>query len=1041
MKRNSYTDVDDFVEVVSPLTGNLLMVNNSDTMFQISKDVEIERVRIVASSQEDHWMQFTDQRRPQGAYREALLAFNTAQTVESYRSFIDELILQMRKIDKESEEKKRQKGMKARGIDLLVRLWADGLLGWPTRYPFKDGTKIKFNEFTLKHHLAWFIDVRDACASKTPSVKVRSASIILRSAMTTIGVRELGDLTPANVDPKRWLLLEKSYSTAIKSLMTAQKLRCGKAVVFPSLRWAQPLAEERWSPSHGAQDVPPELEAWGTALTSWIEASQSDLRRRRALAGYIVSYVRSLNPMPVDPTAYCRRDQGVSISFPEWLDAEMPSFGDRHRSKLTNLAREFFAWWIDTALMIEDDFGRPMVDQAYWNPMPRIRMSASPAQTHREAMPTRYIREVVEILTENDFAWGKKAFSDYFAWFNPAKDEWERTWSPVRVICLLVKLHLPLRTFQVRMLDSGEFDHEVYRKGEWVMNKAAATKGKSSTMVRRGVLRRFEDRRVGRTFTGFFINTNKTADRIKDAQARGYEIPWQNDAVIGYLEMLRDWQERCNVQSAPLAWADINERELLAQHSLETLRQRGEVSFLFRDPCGPDRRFPIRASKVSSMWNSLVDELERRVFERGERLPHGGKIGFVKTRDPSGRVTSPVYDLHTLRVSLLTAYATEGGVPIEILSKCVAGHASLLMTIYYIKTGPAYMTEQLALAQERILASERENLKRFMVDATLDQLQDALAFNDAAGTQAVLDTSPGSWVIGDKGICPVGGSLCGIGGPKATKIGSRADDHMPVPGGPKNCVRCRFFITGPAFLGGLVAHFNAVGLKLIEASSKYQEHTVRIKEIEDDMSAGSGDGKHSTTVQLLDLAYERQSAVMQAVDELAMNWHAAYRLVERSRALTVPRSGASGAPAVSLVLAGSQSDLEVAIEMTTDFEVINAVCQVAQVYPSEDSVLANLRRSRVLDAMLLRSGCKPVFASLSDAEAIGVGNEFVAFLMARLGRVETNALVEGRRMLSGAGVVQEATEFLAQLTRSPVPLSAIVDQQRTAAPRLQSEGP
>lgn len=1037
MKRETYCEVGNFTEVVSPLTGNHLHVNMSDSMFHLSKEVSVERVRTIAKAQEGHWEQMTSQRRPVGPYREALLAFNTVQTVEMYRRCVDVLILRMTELDEHCKQRPKLRGMKARGLDLLVRLWADGLLGWPTRHPFKSVPHLNFNDFTLLHHMTWFCDVRDACASKVPYVKVRCASIVLRSAMTTIGVRELGDLTPASIDPQRWAGVEKSYFTAVKALMTAQKLRYDEAIVFPSLRWAQPLAQARWEPSHGAQDLPPALEAWGTALASWIQASHHDLRRRRAVARYLVSYVRALTPMPIDPTAYCRRNQSVLISFPEWLDGELKRFAERHRGKLTNLAREFFAWWIATVLTIEDDFGRPMVRQEYWNPVPRIRMAAGAAQTHREAMPTRYIRELVAVLTEEDFAWGRKALTDYFAWFNHNQNRWERIWSPVRVICLLVKLHLPLRTFQVRMLDSGEFDHEVYRKGEWIRNEGNVPTGRSSAALRRGVLRRFEDRRVGRTFTGFFINTNKTADRLKDPDARGYEIPWQNDAVIDYLEMLRDWQERHNMQSAPLAWSEINERELLAQYSLETLRQRGEVSFLFRDPCGPDRRYPIRASKVSSMWNMLMDEMERRVYERGERLPDGSKICFVKARDANGRVTAPVYDLHTLRVSLLTAYATEGGVPIEILSKCVAGHASLLMTLYYIKTGPAYVTEQLALAQERILAGERENLKRFMVDATLDQLDDALAFNDGAATKAVLETSPGSWVIGDKGICPVGGSLCGIGGPKATKIGSRADDHMPVPGGPKNCVRCRFFITGPAFLGGLVAHFNAVGLELTEASARYQDHGARIKEIEDEMSACSEDGASSATVQRLDLAYERQHAVMLAVDELATNWHAAYRLVERSRTLAVPSSGSSS---VSLVLAGSQRDLEVAIEMTTDFEVINAVCQVAHVYPSEDSTLANLRRSRLLDAMLSRSGCKPVFATLSDAEALGVGNEFVSFLVARLGRVETAALMEGRRMLSGSGVVDEASEFLAELTRTSVRLSTIMDQRRAANPRLQSGG-
>ena len=43
-------------------------------------------------------------------------------------------------------------------------------------------------------------------------------------------------------------------------------------------------------------------------------------------------------------------------------------------------------------------------------------------------------------------------------------------WSPVRWMALFVKLILPLRTFQVRMLDSGEADTWRYEKSKWIPN-------------------------------------------------------------------------------------------------------------------------------------------------------------------------------------------------------------------------------------------------------------------------------------------------------------------------------------------------------------------------------------------------------------------------------------------------------------------------------------------------------------------------------------------------------------------------------------------
>lgn len=43
-------------------------------------------------------------------------------------------------------------------------------------------------------------------------------------------------------------------------------------------------------------------------------------------------------------------------------------------------------------------------------------------------------------------------------------------WSPVTSMVLFIKLHLPLRTYQVRMLDSGEADTLRYENGNWIKN-------------------------------------------------------------------------------------------------------------------------------------------------------------------------------------------------------------------------------------------------------------------------------------------------------------------------------------------------------------------------------------------------------------------------------------------------------------------------------------------------------------------------------------------------------------------------------------------
>ena len=75
-----------------------------------------------------------------------------------------------------------------------------------------------------------------------------------------------------------------------------------------------------------------------------------------------------------------------------------------------NLASEFLEWLLDKHLSTPDDLGRPVRSPEHWNPVTRLSRKAQSIQTHREAIPTRYINEMIRILTERDFAWPKSIY-------------------------------------------------------------------------------------------------------------------------------------------------------------------------------------------------------------------------------------------------------------------------------------------------------------------------------------------------------------------------------------------------------------------------------------------------------------------------------------------------------------------------------------------------------------------------------------------------------------------------------------------------------
>jgi hypothetical protein len=1012
-----------FREAVSPITGNRIRVNLSYDKVYVPANLDICLARTLGAELPAFWEQQAATSgngwKSSRDMRSAFHAFVDIETRDGFMLAVD----QMLDIVAGAAEPRAQI---FRALMWLTRLWAHGLIAIPPKWTGEYRINCPVSDFTVGSHRVWLEDIVAVASVKSGRERLRTLGLALRIATTAVGVRELGDLTPATTFEKVRETMGTRASGIVRAILEAQSVRYGAVVNLTLKDWGLKMYRVRKKSDMGflwaaAQD--PTLEPWRLHLAEWL-AERPVKSMALKLGEFFLNYLLVNPAVTRNPEEFCRRTYVPAVPYRDWLEARHNN--ERALFDSNNLASEFMEWLLDKHLSAPDDLGRPVRSPRHWNPVTRLQRKAQAIQTHREAIPTRYINEMIRILIENDFAWPKSIVSEWLSWFNPDAGRWEKVWSPVRVSAMLLKLHLPLRTFQIRMLDSGEADSERYVDGRWVENVGPLAPERRA-VVRKGFLRKFTDRLTGRVHTGFFVNTNKTQDRGKDESDKGYEIPWQHADAIGVVAGLLRWQECHNPISAPARWADLHDATIVRTGRSGEFARRGGACFLFRDPCGTYRNEPLTDSRLRPFWVALLNELERRVAARGEVLADGSPIVFIDRRHPkSGEPLRPVYDLHTLRVSLITALATEGGVPIPILSKCVAGHASILMTLYYVKLGVPQITERLAEAQKKIGIEEQRNFVRFLQSAQHKKLASLVASNDTSGVTALHENTPGSWVVGDKGICPVGGALCSKGGPKLTTNVQLAD-YAPTPGGPRNCVRCRFFITGPAFLGGLVAHFNAIGVQLLAASERFRTKEAAIRRLEDEVAATEAQGLSSSLMADLQAAHDHRQRDMLEVDELAHSLHAVYRLTERCRAII---AGAKVLPPpdgqLNLVLVGNQADLEAAIEMTTDFELMNSVCQVAKVYPGDDSTLANLRRARILDAMLARNGHRPVFSALSEAEALAVGNEFVNLLTGRLGQADIVALVEGKRMLDSTGITQDVEKFLARQQVQPFELAASV---------------
>jgi hypothetical protein len=799
--------------------------------------------------------------------------------------------------------------------------------------------------------------------------------------------------------------------------------------------------------------IDPRMLHWQKLAAEWLGAQKTAVAARRdVLDKFLVQYILGcdLSRHPV-----------------EWLrhSTPKPSFGDIllktkkqgavgalavNDIKFNNYIAEFLDWVLLEKLAIEDDHGHKVVPHELHNPVARLSKSgvATPTETTKSSLSIRYIKELRGMLAEGanfrDWKWAQQSMEggtkggDWFVvapqlvnpddpdcvWRERDTTGYEQKtlklpsrvtelWSPVRAVALYVKLELPLRTFQVRMLDSGEADTWRYahgpKGGSFVLNNSPLSTGSATRPYQRGVFHRSANE-VG---AGLFINTNKTADINKPESAKGYVVPWAHDAVLYWLDKLRHWQERYNPIQTPTEWGALEMKHFgTTPPHPEVLAACGTACFLFRDAAanGIQRHKPLTVSALDRPWYLLLAQLEKHCAQRGEALDDGTSIQFVHQHT----YCNTYYPLHALRVSLISYLVLDQQLPIAVVSKLIAGHARIIMTLYYTKFGHAYMKEVLDLAERNTLSADEANHRRFLMDASMDQVSQRFASVslDAMRT-AIGQKSAAGFVFEDKGICPVGGSMCDVGG-ECIKDRQTEQIYGPVPGYPqeRNCVRCRFFLSGPAFLPGLQAHFNTVSYEAHERSERHNDLHEEVTLMENRRADYERDGRLYTQHRELESLSQRYEAEAEAMGKLVNDMQATYHLIGRSLEILKDEHKQG----VQLVAVGAMTDVQASfIETPSELHQIEVLCENAVIYPEIDARKPVLQRSQLLDCMLEFNKMKPVFFRLKPKQQLVAGNAVMQLIQARTGSLK-GALdyVEGLRRLRDLGIVDEAWDAIAQ---------------------------
>ena len=797
-----------------------------------------------------------------------------------------------------------------------------------------------------------------------------------------------------------------------------------------------------------------EWQQWQELAAEWMAGQNNAVHvKLTAVARFFESYLTECAPYAISNIDLFFKGYNGHRCSSEELEGVVKKTqnGASFIQKGVNYPCDFIDFVIERVFSEEDDLGNliPLVE----NPLSKIKVQASTTETVRNPLPYRYIQDLRQILcplpdkteltvieqnlkddesmlpaynyrhfkhltcaqqqagggwfevtpelidkTDPDCVWRTKEVTRHIKGEGDKKINVHQIWSPVKAMVIFMKLHLPLRTYQVRMLDSGEADTWRYENCQWVVNtQHDFALGSEKRPFGKGIFRRIHDTMTGLYSTGLYINTNKTADQNKDELERGYIIPWQNEEVLYWLEKLRNWQEKYNPIAKPTDCTTLLKKHIGKEKSKKQLKSMGEIAFLFRDASanGEDKYKPVQDISPAFLWYRLLLALENHLAEQGNTLDNGERLKLVVDY-PEGTTESSkvatLFPLHSLRVSLITAYTMDTQLPLPVISKLLAGHTRLLMTIYYNKITPSVMAEKMDEAHGELDAKSKQSVRNFLKDASMEQIQCKMVYHSDDSIQAALvNRNPIGWEERSCGVCLVGGNTvksdevstlggCWNGGELVNDSKVAANRvYASVPHGPENCIRCRWFITEARYLPALNAHFNQLSYKAHQAANLSVEIEGELEALKDEQFFCEEQGKpfiKHDELQTLQRRWEKQRV---EASEYAEDWIACFELIQKIICVEEARNDDDTKD--KLIAVGSDQDVSHALKfIETDSELLHLslLCDDAEFYPDLQDELRKTpaieKRSRKLSRVLMKKGFEPIFMEMDAKQQLIAAN-------------------------------------------------------------------
>lgn len=598
---------------------------------------------------------------------------------------------------------------------------------------------------------------------------------------------------------------------------------------------------------------------------------------------------------------------------------------------------------------------------------------------------------------------------------------------PVIPALFLVMLDLPLRMGQIRRLDTGEGDsfHFNADRMEWEPNdgplagywKRAAGVSHGSTDTR-GYAREIQDEL--KPITGINVSTNKTG--------KPYVVPWYLPKVQKTLWNLRKWQEKHNPITTPITpaqYVDSSSRTPAA--TLAEMPDIFPISRLFRNKYNYYEGRVVTYNELHRAWGYILLEIERRWNNRHP----ANQVNLVEMHPISKQPCRYRYTIHGLRVRGLTNLR-RGGMPLDMLSKFVAGHATLRMTIYYTEPHPI----EVADAIERAVANA-DAQRQFIDDlrvASVDRARDmTVSLSPAAVSQAYETESQFQFCNVSIGVCPFDGSRCHDGGDllrKEEKDGVSKNIYGKVE--RRNCVMCRHFLSGPPWLSELTAY----GTKLCERRQFLAREQNRIVE----QVAGYEEAYKAKkiTKAFFENQYDSlQAEAIQVRDEIEINENSIFNvelLCNASRRLL--DDAPEGEKGVMLVAHPRSSVVE--FQEVSEFKQSVWITAFGRIHQILGDERVEMKRDRYLDLISMHSGLMPptLMTRISSEHRRRAMDQYALFVDARASDSDIARMLDGTLRLQDLGLQQQVRDLIDTAISSPIPLAGVTPERALAAPEI-----